>query len=69
MEPEQNLQRSLDALMEAARHCKDQQNWALYAMVQNNLGLIYQALANRGVEPEKSLMLADEAFREATSDR
>ena len=65
--PEENLQHAVEALTEAARRFKEQQNWASYAAVQNNLGLTYRVLAERGVAPEENLRLANQAFKEASA--
>ena len=65
VDPEQNLQRALRALEEAAHHWKEQQNWESYAAVQNNLGLTYKQLAERGVDPEQNLQRAVLVLEEA----
>jgi len=57
----------LDTLKEASRRFEEQQDWATYAKVQNNLGLTYQLLVQLGVEPEQNLRLALQAFKEATA--
>ena len=65
--PDQKMQRSLDVLKEAARRSEEYQDWVKYAKVQNNLGVTYQMLAQRGVESEKNLGLATQAFKEASA--
>ena len=65
IEPDQNFQRSLDAINEAARLRKNQKNWAEYALAQNNLGLIYGSLAQRGIEPDWNLQRSLDALKEA----
>jgi hypothetical protein len=64
---DQKIQRTLDVLKEAARRSEEQQDWVKYAKVQNNLGVTYQLLAQRGVEPGKNLNLATQAFKEASA--
>jgi hypothetical protein len=49
------------SLKESAHRYEEQQDWAGYAMVQNNLGVTYQLLAQRSVESEKNLRLATQA--------
>ena len=56
-----------EALKKAARRFEEVQNWAGDAKAQNNLGSTYQALAQRGVEPQKNLRLATQAFKEANA--
>jgi tetratricopeptide (TPR) repeat protein len=65
VDPEQNLQRALRALEEAAHLWKEQQNWAEYATVQYNLGTTYEFFADRGVDPEQNLQRALRALEEA----
>ena len=63
--PDQWMQRSLDVLKEVARLSEKYQDWVKHAKVQSNLGMTYQLLAQRGVESEKNLRLATQAFKEA----
>jgi len=63
--PDQKIQRSLDAFKEAARRFEQQQDWANYAAAQNNLGVTYRMLAERGVEPEQNLQRSIDALTEA----
>lgn len=67
VEPEQNLQRSVDALKEAARLRKEQQNWAKYAGALFNLGLTQEMRATEGPDRRMSLAAARTAYEEALS--
>ena len=49
----------------AAADYQKEKNWANYAGVQNNLGVTYRVLAERGVAPEENLQHAVEALTEA----
>jgi hypothetical protein len=61
-----NLMRSAEALQDAARRYKEQQNWGDYATAQHNLGATCHALAEHRVEPALNLTRSVEVFQEAT---
>ena len=65
VQPVQNLERSAQALGDAARLRKEQQNWASYASAQINLGSTYRALAERGVGPIQNLERSAKALEDA----
>jgi hypothetical protein len=65
IEPDQKFQRRLDDLEKSARRYEEQQNWAGYARVQNDLGVIYRMQAEWGIEPLQNLQRSLDAFKEA----
>jgi tetratricopeptide (TPR) repeat protein len=65
VEPKDNFKRSVTALEEAVRLCKEEQNWEEYALAQNSLGATYGALAEHGVEPKDNFKRSVAALKEA----
>ena len=65
IEPDQKFQRRLDDLEKSARRYEEQQNWAGYARVQNDLGVIYRMQAELGIEPAQNLQRSLDALKEA----
>jgi tetratricopeptide (TPR) repeat protein len=65
LEVKHNLEHSLNALKKAGKLWREQENWAGYGEVQNNISLPYRSLAERGVDPEQHFERALRALKEA----